>query len=336
MVLFAKEGAPPPSLVNTEMLKESTVNPLSEFIGTVNFEKQSTLASESDGLVKQIRFEVGKSVKKGEVLLKIDSALLDANIASQTAKVEIAKREFDNAKKDFERYSALLANKSISQKTYDDALLKYESAKQNVLVESATLDNYMIQKNKKSIKAPYDGIIVEKNVNLSEWLTAGKAVAVMVNTNELEMLFNLPLNYVNGLKKDTTYDVLIGNSLMKAKLYAAIPKGDTLTRTFPVRFKTLNKNAFIFDGAQAKVKLSQNGKVDALMVSRDAVIKRFGNDVIFTINDKSQAVMIPVKIIGFEGLNVAIQGQGLKAGMPIVVKGNERIFPNSPVKVLNK
>lgn len=335
--LFAQEkGAPPPSLVNTQALVKSSVNPLSEFIGTVNFDQKSTLASESEGLVKSINFEVGKSVKKGEVLVQIDSSLLNASIASQKAMLEIAKHEFQNAKKDFERYSVLLQNKSISQKTYDDASLKHESAKQTVLAQSATLENLVIQKNKKSVRAPYDGIIVEKDINLNEWLTEGKAVAIIVNTSELEIMFNLPLNFVNGLKKDMDYDIQVGNSMVKAKLYAAIPKGDKLTRTFPVRFKAHANNKFIFDGAQAKVKLSKNGKIDALMINRDAVIKRFGNNVIFTINKQSQAVMIPVKIVGYEGFNAAIAAQGLKEGMPVVTKGNERIFPNSAVKVLNK
>ncbi len=48
------------------------------------------------------------------------------------------------------------------------------------------------------------------------------------------------------------------------------------------------------------------------------------------------AQMIPVQIIGFDGSKVAISGQGLKAGMEIVVKGNERVFPNTPVKIINK
>jgi hypothetical protein len=72
----------------------------------------------------------------------------------------------------------------------------------------------------------------------------------------------------------------------------------------------------------------------ALVINRDAVIKRFNMDVVFTIaNDK--AVMIPVKVITYFGLNAAIMGEGLAEGMPLVTKGNERVFPDMNVQVLN-
>ena len=130
------------------------------------------------------------------------------------------------------------------------------------------------------------------------------------------------------------YDVIIAGKSVKAKLYAAIPSGDKLTRTFPVRFKANVSDMFIFDGAQAKVKFSKNAKINALVINRDAVIKRFNMDVVFaTVNDK--AVMIPVKIIGFIGTDAAIVGKGLVEGMNIVVKGNERVFPDMAVKILN-
>ena len=70
------------------------------------------------------------------------------------------------------------------------------------------------------------------------------------------------------------------------------------------------------------------------MINRDAVIKRFNMDVVFTVvNDK--AVMIPVKVITYFGLNAAIMADGLVEGMPIVTKGNERVFPDMQVQVLN-
>ncbi|MFA9374553.1 MAG: efflux RND transporter periplasmic adaptor subunit, partial [Poseidonibacter sp.] len=121
---------------------------------------------------------------------------------------------------------------------------------------------------------------------------------------------------------------------VKAKLYAAIPSGDKLTRTFPVRFKANVDDIFIFDGAEAKLKFAKNAKTKALVINRDAVIKRFNMDVVFAVvNDK--AVMIPVQVIGFIGTNAAIVGKGLVEGMHIVVKGNERIFPDMAVKILD-
>ena len=57
-------------------------------------------------------------------------------------------------------------------------------------------------------------------------------------------------------------------------------------------------------------------------------------DVIFTVVE-NKAVMIPVKVITYFGLNAAIMGEGLVEGMQIVTKGNERIFPDMPIQILN-
>lgn len=116
----------------------------------------------------------------------------------------------------------------------------------------------------------------------------------------------------------------------------AIPSGDKLTRTFPVKFKANTKNVFVFDGQEARVNLSKNAKQESLIVPRDAVIKRFGKNVVFIINDKMIAQMIPVQIIAYLESKVAIKAEGLAVGQDIVSKGNERVFPNSPVKIINK
>ncbi|RXJ92832.1 hypothetical protein CRV00_12485 [Malaciobacter molluscorum] len=324
------------ALVNTEVLKRGKINPLTEFIGTVKFENSSNLASETDGLVKNIYIEVGKNVKKGDVLIKVDSLILDAQINSAIAQVNIAEVELKNAKNDYERYLVLINKKSIAQKTFDDIKLAYELAKQKLYSTKANLKQLTIQRDKKSIKAPYDGVIVSKNVNLNEWVNSGSVVAKIVNTKNIEMTFNLPLSYVDNLDKKHNYEVVLPNMTVNAQLYAAIPSGDKLTRTFPVRFKTKLYNKFIFDGAQAKVKLSKNIKTNAFIINRDAVIKRFGQNVIFVINNKSIANMIPVEVIGFDGLIAGIKASDLKEGMNVVVKGNERVFPNQAVKVLNK
>ena len=90
LVLFTNtsflQAAQPAALVETDVLEKKELNDLQEFIGTVNFDKKSKIASESSGIAKNINFEVGQKVKKDEVLVQIDSDILDAQIkASKSA-----------------------------------------------------------------------------------------------------------------------------------------------------------------------------------------------------------------------------------------------------------
>lgn len=323
------------ALVEVTQLKKGVVNPLQEFIGSLSFDKKSVIAAQNSGVVKKINFEIGDKVTKGKVLVQIDSDLLEAQINAAKANLASAKAQMNNSSKDYSRYKKLLASKAITQKEYDDAFLKSNSSQSNVKALEAKLKELQIQYEKKKIKAPFSGVIIEKDINLAEWAKEGQAIAKIVDTSKVEFVFNIPLNVLNGLKKGSLYDVFISDKLIKAKLDAIIPNGDKLTRTFPVKFKANLKNSFVFDGQEVKVKLSQNGKKEAFVLPRDAVIKRFGRDVIFAVNDKSMVNMIPVEIVGFANNQIAIKGQGLVEGMKIVSKGNERIFPNMPVKILN-
>lgn len=324
-----------PALVEVVTILKGEVNPLQKFIGTINFDNKSTLVSQSAGLVKKVNFEVGDNVKKGTVLVQIDADLLNAQIKSATANLEIAKIKLKNSKKDFARYKRLVETKSITIQEYDTAGLEYDSAIQNVVALKASLDQLQIQKKQKIVYAPFDGVIVEKNINISEWASEGKSIAMIVNTSSIEIIFNLPVNLVYGLDASKkTYDIEVGKSIVKAKFHSAIPKGDKLTRTFPVKFKTNIKDMFVFDGQEAKVSLAKKAKIEALIINRDAVIKRFGSEVVF-VDNKGMAMMIPVRKLGYIGENVAIEGKGLIEGMRVVIKGNERVFPNQPVKVLN-
>ncbi|WP_419768401.1 efflux RND transporter periplasmic adaptor subunit [Arcobacter sp.] len=318
ITLYAAGG---PSLVETTKIIKGEVNPLQEFVGTLKFDRNSVLAAQNSGVVQKINFEVGDIVKEGKTLVQIDADILNAQ-------VESARANALNAQRDYQRYTKLLETKSISQKQYDDIKL-------NAITTKSTLNELEIEKKKKSINAPYSGIVVEKSINLGEWVNAGTALLSIVDTSKAEITFNVPLNIFNGLKKGAIYDINVGENILKGKMSGAIPSGDKLTRTFPVKFKANTKNVFVFDGQEASVSLSKNAKQESLIVPRDAVIKRFGKNIVFIIDDKMIAQMIPVQVIAYLESKVAIKAEGLTVGQDVVTKGNERVFPNSPVKIIN-
>ena len=328
----APQGA---ALVNTSKVIKGVVNPLEEFIGTLNFSKTSKIASPTSGLVVKVNFEAGDSVNKGDILVQIDSDILDAQIDQAKASIKLATLNLENTTKDYNRYKELIAQKSISQKLYDDSYFKYHTAKQNLSIAKSKLNELQINKNKKSIKAPFNAVVVEKNIEIAQWAKIGGTIATLVDTSEVDLIFNLPTSYIYKLDKDDSYTISIKDKQIISKLYANIAKGDRRTRTFPVKFKAEVNNDFLYDGMEIKIDLPRDKKQEALMVPRDAVIKRFGQNVIFT-NLDGTANMIPVQIVGYTKDKVAIKAQGLVEGADVVVKGNERIFPKQPIKSLDR
>lgn len=328
-------GAPQASLVNTAKVIKGEVNPLEEFIGTLKFSKISAVASQTSGIVDSIYFEAGDKVIKGDVLLQINSEVLDVQIESSKASVSMAKIDLENTWKNYKRYKELMKQKSISIKVFDDSYYRFRISKQNHNMAKAKLNEQLINKVKKTIKAPYDAVVVEQNIELAEWANTGKTIATIVSTNEIDLIFNLPTSYIYKLNKSDNYEITLKGKKILSKLYANIAKGDIKSRTFPVKFKAKVNDDFLYDGMEVKINLPRSKKQTALMVPRDAVIKRFGQDVIF-LDVKGIANMLPVQILGYTQNNVAVSANGLIEGASVVVKGNERIFPEQAIKSLNQ
>jgi RND family efflux transporter MFP subunit len=331
--VFAMGGGP--SLVEVQSVKKMEVNPLQEFIGSVNLSKQGSIASQTTGKIEKVFFETAQKVKKGDILVKIDSKLLDLQIKSAKDNLQLKQISLKNAKKEFDRYSELKTSNAVSEQVYDNALLKYDTAKQNELIAKNSLSELEIQKSYKTIKAPYDGVIASKSIEVGEWASVGGNVATLINTSKADLVFNLPSSYTYKLGNLKSFEGSIQGQTINAKLKGLIPQGNKKTRTFLALFTLDSKNLNLFDGMEVKIKLPREKKVEALVVPRDAVISKFGQKVVFANND-GKALMLPVQIINYLGDEVAIGAQGLQPGMDVVSKGNERIFPNSPIKPINK
>jgi multidrug efflux pump subunit AcrA (membrane-fusion protein) len=104
------------------------------------------------------------------------------------------------------------------------------------------------------------------------------------------------------------------------------------TRTFPVKVRVRN-DISLKEGMEARVRLPIGERKKALLIHRDALITKFGRTAVYAVID-SKAMMIPVKVVGYDGARAGILAERLKEGMRLVVKGNERIKDGQPVQVV--
>ncbi len=324
---------PNPAVVEEDIVKKGVISPIQNFVGTLYFNKVSNIASESSGKVESVKFESGDTVKSGEVLVQVDDKILDSKIASANAKLNVVLAELKQANKDFERFKALFQKKSVTEQEYDKSFYLVEKLKAQVEEARANITEFQIQKNKTNIKAPFDGSVITKEVEVGEWVNEGKIIAKVVNSQVVDAMFNIPEKFISSLDKNKEVKLTINGKNYNGKIYGVILEGDKLTRTFPVKVKLNLENERIYEGMQSTLLLETLKSEEALLVPRDAVIKRFEQNVIFT-NVDGVAKMSPVEIVGYQDDKVAIKTPILKEGMKVITKGNERIFPNQPIKSL--
>lgn len=323
-----------PSLVEVAKVKKGEINPLQKFIGTIYYGKNSNLASKESGVVKEVKFSEGDKVEQGEILFVLDSALLNAKIKEVRGSVNALKADFTNQEKEYKRLEKLYKKRSVSEQQFDKTRFAYEKLKSQYDSSKASLESLLIQKANRSIKAPFSGVVTTKKKEVGEWVNTGESVASIVDTSDLEIKLNIPARFINFLNKDSLIKSHVGNLEVETQLKSLVPLADIKTRTFPVKLKILNPEGLI-EGMSISVSLPAMKKAPALLVPRDALIKKFGQEVVFVAND-GVANMVPVKVIGLTRSKIAITGQGIVPGGQVIVKGNERIFPNSPIQIIGQ
>jgi RND family efflux transporter MFP subunit len=168
-------------------------------------------------------------------------------------------------------------------------------------------------------------------VDRGEWLAEGKTVAVLARDDVIDIMVEVPENFIRQVRPGGKVRVSIGGTDLEGTVTALIPRGDVATRNFPVKIRAANTPSFI-EGMSATVRLPTARVQAALIVARDALISNSGRTVVFVL-EGSKVRALPVAVIAYEGAEAGIAGEGLKEGMKVVVKGNERLRDGQDVAV---
>ena len=328
-VLAQDKGQAPGTPVVVGKVTTGDMAPQTEYIGTVYFTETSDVAAEVDGKLVSLDVQDGQRVKAGDALVTLSSDILDQSIANARALRDQAQADYELAKLENERTTKLYKSRTVAEGEYDSKRLAAMSAQQRVAAAKATLNQLYVERSKKTIRAPYDGVVTERKVFRGEWVSKGSVVATVARDDELDVVVNAPRDAFGVVKPGLKVTVSVAGKELPGEVFAAIPMGDVATRTFPVKIRVSNDGS-LAQGMEARVVLPKGLGGKTLIVPRDAVISSRGQLVVWAVVD-GKAMPMPVRVVGYRGLEAGIQSEALKEGMDVVVKGNERLQPQQPV-----
>ena len=329
-----KPKGPPPANVSVSVVKNGMVAPQTEFIGTVFYKEVSDVASELSGLAEVVRFEEGQRIKKGQILIELGSDILKKRLLANLATYEQFLSELEIARIELKRRAKLFQTKSISEQTYDENRYRVKGLEKRADSLKAEVERIEIELRKKTIRAPFNGVVLKRLVDRGEWLSEGATVAVLAKDDIVDIVADVSEKFIPYISVGMQVKGSVNGSEFSGKVIAVVPRGDVATRTFPVKIRTPNTLALI-EGMSARVILPTGKNLKTLVVPRDAVISLFGQTVVFAVED-SKARMIPVKVTGYKELVVGIEAPGLAEGMQVVVEGNERLRNGQMVTLIAK
>ena len=330
------KGGPPmrPGIVSVAEIRQGESQPMSDFVGTVFFAQVSDVAAEVAGRANVVTFEEGQQVFSGMALVQLDTGLLNLTIKKNVALYEQARVELEDARTDLQRMESLYKGQSVAVSVYDTSRFRMQGLEQKVAALSYELEHDKLMRQKMTIRSPFDGVVIRKDVDVGEWVSDGATVWVIASYTEVDVVVDVPETILDFLETGREVPIQRGQRQFTGKIAAVVPRGDVATRTFSVKIRLPNEYQLI-EGMEARTTLPSGPMVKGLLVPRDAVISKFGRPVVF-VNVSGAAKMLPVQVQGYDGLMAGVAGPGLEAGMEAVVKGNERIRDGQPLKVIKQ
>jgi membrane fusion protein (multidrug efflux system) len=241
-------------------------------VGTLHAIEGADLSSELAGIVTKVNFEPGQDIKKGMVLVQLrddsDRATLAANRASA-----------DQALRTYKRYVELIKTQAISQTNYDQALASMLSTKAAVEAQAATVD-------KKAIRAPFDGRVGIRQVDVGQYVGAGTTVVTLQRLDPIYVDFSIAQQQIPSVKAGDrvvlTSDTFPGRTF-SGKITALDPKVDTATRTVRVRAEVANPEKLLLPGMFASVMIDTGAPQKPLTLPQTAITYNTYGNIVFVV-----------------------------------------------------
>lgn len=321
-------------LVSVAPIQSGILNQNYQYIGSLYFSERGLLASEVAGVIDNVNVKEGQRVKKGELLATLNSDLLSNEILSKEGALKQARAQYEKIQKDFSRFKTLYESESVSFKEYEDALFDMQAQKGNMESISYALELLKTQKRKKSIIAPYDGVILQKLLSQGEWVNAGAGVFNIAKITPLEATFEVPFAILRALKVGDSLKVRIANQMYNAKISAKIPLGDTKARTFPVKLAIDDPKQELIEGLEVRASFDVKSDESVLLVPRDSILPTLEGNVIFIINGK-RAKKVAIEVKGYKDLNAYIVplDWNLSVKDKVIIAGVERLSDGDKIEI---
>jgi len=287
--------------------------------GTILANEEVELRSEISGKIVNILFKEGSFVSKGDLLIKINDADLQAQLRRAESKVKLSKEKESRQKQ-------LRDGNLISQEEYDNTVGELN-------VNQADYDLIKAQIDKTEIRAPFGGIVGLRSVSEGSYVTTATVMARLQDFNSIKVDFSIPEKYSASVKTGDELEFKISgsNRLFQAKVYAIEPKINPGTRTLQIRAICNSSYKELIPGAFANVELNLKQIVDAILIPTVSIVPELKGQKVFLYKNgivNAQNVEIGIR----EETRVQIIS-GLQKGDTVITSGILQVKPKSKVKI---
>lgn len=306
--------------VKVAVVRSDTVTDSLTAVGTLLANESVMIRPEIDGRIEAIHFREGQLVRKGDRLVSLDAAEVEAQLASAAAAASLNRSRL-------KRSEELFQKKFISAQALDEA-------RENLNQTNAREAEIRARLAKTLIRAPFEGVAGLRQVSPGAYARAGQDIARLEGIGTLKLDFRLPETYLrqirNGQSLTVTVDAYAGESFSGA-IYAIEPSVDEATRTVLLRARLPNPGVRLKPGMFARVSLVLAQRENALLVPEQAIMPRGDGQFVFrVIEGKARLTKVETGLRRPGEVEVT---SGLEAGQTIVADGQLKLQDGAAVSL---
>jgi membrane fusion protein, multidrug efflux system len=308
-------------------------------IGTGQAYQTVSVESQVAGIVKQVHYQQGQFVQKGELLITLDQEPFLAALSQAEAALARDKAQAQLSLADLERYDELYKS-GIASKAQNDQYRAASAATQaTVRADEAAIQTTKIQLSYCSIYAPISGVTGAQLVSPGATVKANDAPTLVVinQVSPIYVAFSVPQQYLESIKNLMTHSRLPVNAVPPGS--SAAESGnltfvnntvDTTTGTIQLMGLFPNSNHRLWPGQFSNIVLNLGSQQNVLVVPSQAVQAGQQGDYVFVVKPDMTVDVRQVKM-GATTNNQSEVLQGLAAGETVVTDGQVRLVPGTKV-----
>jgi membrane fusion protein (multidrug efflux system) len=320
---------PPPEAVTTVVVAEEHWPSTLNAIGTVAAVQGVEISADLPGTVETIAFESAQWAREGDVLARLDTRQEQAQLAAAEAQRELARVNFG-------RVQGLLEEQVVSRAEFDRATADVRQSEARVGEIHATID-------RKTIRAPFSGLLGIRHVNRGQYLSAGDPLVTLQSLNPIYVNFGVPQQAMPELRPGREVRVTLGDAPFVGRITAVDSLVDESTRNVQAQATLSNPGGVLRPGMFVQTEVAVGGSSAIIPLPASAVSYAPYGDSVFVVGDLKDpngktyrgVRQQFVKLGTGRGDQVAIVS-GLKAGDEVVTSGVFKLRNGAAVLVNNK
>jgi RND family efflux transporter MFP subunit len=325
------EGAPAIPVAVRPLTIEQGYRVERSFVGQVEPARSVDLSFELPGRIDTIAVDEGDVVRQGDLVARLDTRLIEAEITRLTASRTALEAQFDFASRTLDRSSELNTRGFASTERLDGAIAaRDELAARIAEVEAALLDA-SIRLEKATLRAPLDGRVTVRRVDGGETLSPGQPILTLVSSGDPVVRVGVPLDIAADLPETATIE--IDGQDHVARLESVRPDIDPVTRTRTALYALPGADEAVF-GQTARLHLSEDVEVAGTWVPLRSLKENAGGLwTILTLGPDDRVRMAAVEVLYTDEDRVFVRGS-FPAGTLAIDEGPQRVTPGQTVRRL--